>query len=790
MATSEAYQGFTLALETLSSAIHYVSFYVSASQSAFEASLDGNTFHPLSILNGLGGTWTRLGVQIPAAQASGSTTLYIRNTATSGYLIDGVQVEESEYPTTYIDGDQGPLYRWTGLRHGSASTRDAQERGGGYEQDLEDLGFTVIEGTRRHGMPPLAHNIQGQALQPGASYQGTKVLPREIELKVEYEGEGTTEAEAWASVHSKRQDLIDLLKPDAVRGAQPIVIGYSGANPNRKVYASFRYSSGLEFGEFLGYSETPTIRLLATDPFWYEDDRGTATLDFSDSLSNANHGIRRVNGQWQALGTGFSNTVWAIAEDRQRGRVYFGGDCTTANGVTINNIGYWDGTTFVPLGSGVTGGAVYSMAVAPNGDLWIGGAFTAVSGATTKGLARWNISTGTWTAFNETTTTFAGIYAIAISITGVVYIAGDFTEWEADATINYIGSTANNGTDWDPLGTSPFSSALHPTRYQGLVFDAAGNLWAGASRVTGIGVSSVHKWDGSAWTTVLSSNSAASTAIRTLLFDTDGTLYVGGLFSSMGGVTAEGIASYNGTAVKALGTGAGDFSGSGTGVIALAHFEGSLLAVGTFDSAGGLTLPASTALWNGSTWSQLDVVFPSAGAVNAVLVANDVLYLGFAATGTGTAAGLTTVTTTATTSVFPDITILGPTTGTATLHWLENLTTDERLYFSLTINAGETILISFAPGDKSVRSLWGARPGTTTRYSKRVLRGEWSYFNINWSHITATLISNQPLINSDFAAWHLLPGDNSLVAFITGTTTGVAMLMHWTPRHWSADGPA
>jgi hypothetical protein len=770
--TSNAYDGAAFALQSaLSNAIHYVSAYLRGSATGtFQFSLNGNSYYTASAIGGATGGWVRYGVQIPAIHASGGTNLYIRNTVDEDFYADCLQVEQAEYPTTYIDGDQGPLYRWTGLRHGSSSTRDAQERSGGRERDFDtDYDIQVVEGTKRLGMPPLRHNLMAQALQPGAVHQGYKVLPREIELKFMFE------ADDWADFHSRRKTLIDLLKPDAVRGAQPVVIGYAGADSGTKVYASFHYAGGLEFGDFLGLGETPTVRLLAPDPFWYEDNRETAALDFTDSLTAA-YGLRRKDGQWQALGTGFNGPVLGIASDPARGRVYFIGNFTTANGVTVNGICYWNGTTFVAMGAGLTGGTVYSgLALAPSGDVWVGGNFTSAGGVTADGLARYNVATDSWTQFTNGTPGNT-IYSLVIDASGNVYGAGNFTNWDGIAAADYIWKY--DGSSFSAVGTSPFSADAYPASSRSLAIDASGNLWTGEFFHTGSGTVSVRKWDGSAWTTVLTTDSRAAAAVHALYFDNDGTLYVGGTFGTIGGVTAAHIATYNGTAARPLGSGL-----TGGKVRNIRRWNEQIIVGGGFTAAGGLSLADGVAAWNGTTWVHLDVDFPASSTIYGVEADGDDLYLGFDQTGTATVAGIATLTNSGSTTAFPDITIIGPASSTSTLQLVENQTTEENLYFNLTVNTLEYIGISFQPGAKRVVSLWSQRPGKTP------LSRIGTPTRATFPQRAAGVILGQPLPSSDFANFHLQAGANTLAAFMTGATTAT-MLMHWTPRYWSVDGAA
>jgi hypothetical protein len=413
----------------------------------------------------------------------------------------------------------------------------------------------------------------------------------------------------------------------------------------------------------------------------------------------------------------------------------------------------------------------------------VGGEFTTIGSAAlpTKGLARWNVATNTWTNFNLSATV-TDVRAIAISSTGTVYFGGQFTNWTT-AAADYVAQTTDNGATFLALGSSPYSASNFPSFNQAMVIDGAGNLWVGEF-FSGSGTASLRKWDGSTWTTVVTTNNQSNPDLTALAFAENGDLFIAGTFSSLGGVTAANIARYNGVSVYALG------SGLGSGANTLCPVSDGLLVGGQFNTAGGITIAGNLAFWNDTTWTHVDVDVPSS-VVYAIAANNRDLYLGMGDAGTATASGRTTVTSSGTASVFPDVTLFGPMASTATLAWLENQTTDEKLYFDLVFNAGEQISISFQPGDKSVRTLWGARPGTRIRY------GQW-YFEkyahavfVSWAHAATARISNQPLANSDFAAWHLQPGANTIAAFITGNnTSGVQMLMHWEPRHWSVDGAA
>jgi hypothetical protein len=125
-----------------------------------------------------------------------------------------------------------------------------------------------------------------------------------------------------------------------------------------------------------------------------------------------------------------------------------------------------------------------------------------------------------------------------------------------------------------------------------------GDLVAGGTFTTAGGVAAnyVARWDGSAWSELGSGTSSTVLALTVL---PNGDLVAGGVFSAAGGVPANCIARWNGTAWSALG------SGTTGSVEALAVLpNGDLVAGGQFVNAGGI--PANrVARWNGIAWSAL-----------------------------------------------------------------------------------------------------------------------------------------------------------------------------------------
>jgi formylglycine-generating enzyme required for sulfatase activity len=153
------------------------------------------------------------------------------------------------------------------------------------------------------------------------------------------------------------------------------------------------------------------------------------------------------------------------------------------------------------------------------------------------------------------------------------------------------------------------------------------NLYAGGWFTTagGLTVNRIAKWDGSAWSALgsgmMNRDVLAAAVFALAVSGTD--LYAGGQFTTAGGVPANNIAKWDGSAWSPLGSGITD----DYDVEALAVSGTNTYAGGFFPSAGGV--PATNiAKWNGSAWSALGSGMNYAGDVWALAVSGTNLYAG------------------------------------------------------------------------------------------------------------------------------------------------------------------
>ena len=370
---------------------------------------------------------------------------------------------------------------------------------------------------------------------------------------------------------------------------------------------------------------------------------------FDQAGGVAANNIAKWNGTaWSALGTGIGTgpgvNVLAVASN---GDVYVGGIFTSAGGVATNNVARWNGSTWSALGTGPANGVngrVSALTIAGTGDVYLGGDFTSAGGVAANGVARWN-----GTAWNSLSTGAAngvrgGVLALALAGSGEVYVGGYFT---SSGGGNSSAATSTlvkwNGSTWSAVGTGAANGlqGINGSVYA-VAVASSGDVYIGGffSQAGGVSASNVAKWNGTGWsalgTGVVGQN--VSSGVLALAVTGNGDVYAGGVFTSAGGVAANSVARWNGTAWSALGTGATFANGVPGAVSALAVARnGEVYIAGSFEQAGGVSAN-QVAKWNGSTWSALSTGIPLGNytRVMAMTVAgNGDVYVGGAFTQAG-----------------------------------------------------------------------------------------------------------------------------------------------------------
>lgn len=243
---------------------------------------------------------------------------------------------------------------------------------------------------------------------------------------------------------------------------------------------------------------------------------------------------------------------------------------------------------------GVDGEVTSSVAWDPDGsgpapvELVVGGDFGVAGAVRCAGLARCDLSTGTWSAFASAA--FARVTALAVLPNGDLVAAGVPANGAGD-----VQRVARWNGAWSWLG-GDFVGMVHT-----LHVTSAGQLHVGGPFVSigGQPVGGIARWNGASWLP-LGSGLVAQGGIgwaMTMAGTPAGDLLVGGLFDHAGGLPVANVARWNGNAWFAVGAG---LPGPVAALTRTAN--GVLLAGGDFTISAGGASASGLAVWNGTTF--------------------------------------------------------------------------------------------------------------------------------------------------------------------------------------------
>jgi hypothetical protein len=262
--------------------------------------------------------------------------------------------------------------------------------------------------------------------------------------------------------------------------------------------------------------------------------------------------IARWDGKrWRPLGTGVDGPVMCLTV--YKGELIAGGEFRKAGGSAANCIARWNGTDWKPLGFGVRGSGksdwVHIAAMVEyDGDLVVGGRFSYAGNVQIQSMARWDGST-----WREVPYEYAGdIRSFAVYDQALI-AAGDISEPSSGSVVLRFDGKET----WSTLGTG-----------------------------------------------------APDDEVDALLTTPTG-LVAGGKFTKIGGISAIGIASWNGSEWQPLG------SGLGQNVWSLAENNGQVVAGGANGAIG---------TWNGTSWDSFGT--GTSGDINAMTIFNGKLIVG------------------------------------------------------------------------------------------------------------------------------------------------------------------
>ena len=497
---------------------------------------------------------------------------------------------------------------------------------------------------------------------------------------------------------------------------------------------------------------------------------------------------RDPNGNWcKWNGTGYDNSlkgqgtvqglngiVYCMAEGPD-GKIYVGGSFTNAGGVAAADcLARWNPVTeaWEAVGNPTAGtavvNAIHAMAFDANGDLYVGGNFTAIGGIIDADrIAKFTVSTATWSKVVGRAN--ANVYAIAISPDGLVYIGGAFSEVGAqfnplNPPVPIPGTYANriayyDGAAWYQPGDGMGSGQVNALKFMpngSLIIGGTFNASAPAGKY-------ICKWTGTSFESF--GGTALSHGVRTVDVTPAGKIIIGGDFINAGGDTkADGLAYWGGSDWMNLSTNSGDISYT---TYLKCSPNGAVYICGSFSKIGGISTADKVAIFENGAWQPLEIDLPGNGATNAILPASDgSLYIGGMFSTVAETPGVNAKTgivalnfevASASANTYPIISVTGP----GTLKSIINYRTGKSVMFDgLTLQAGEWILLNFNPLQLRFRSGWAGR-GNLMRY---VVAG------------------------SDYGDFYVSPGANYLSLFMDNTGAASKASITYVPKFWGLDG--
>ena len=323
---------------------------------------------------------------------------------------------------------------------------------------------------------------------------------------------------------------------------------------------------GLDFDDGVGpvceYDDGSGVQLFAAGAF-EADILGTPIRNFA----------KLVGGVWQEAGGGaptstqYTASIYTLAvfDDGSGPKLYFGGSFVSTGGLT-NSILSWDGATWASVGTGLGPAQVEALCVFDDGSgpaLFAAGIFSTAGGALANNIAKWDGNSWWPLGSGVTGGSNPRVSALAAYDDGsgpALYAAGQF---QSASGVTVDGIAKWNGASWSALPWAVGSPGLNQFRSLGIYDDGRGlALYVGGAGISlGFGsgwMSNVGRWDGSTWTSLGSGITQSNSAVLAMLAfdDRQGggeALWMGGAFGQAGGnVSSPWVARWHGGCTHAI----------------------------------------------------------------------------------------------------------------------------------------------------------------------------------------------------------------------------------------------
>lgn len=692
------------------------------------------------------------------------------------YHVDGLQIEPNGYVTTYADGDLelelpphdgNAFFEWVGQRHATRSFRTSSFRMGGRYKNLTqglDVDIYPTESSGL-GMPPIVLGIQTFTKQEKSTVQSVKAQPRSVGLTFHARRSPNLNIcppESLKALNRARRALEDVIKPDLVQAPQSMILRYEDGPVPMDLEA--HYEAGMEWSGDLRdpFLNSFAVRFLCPDPYWRADSQDTEELVVSTTISGLHPFlVARLAGEWTGFGS--VNFPIKVARVHPNGDVYIGGAFTTIDGTTYNRVARWDGEGWNVLNDagadGIDDGEVRAIAFDSEGNVYFGGTFTLINAVSHPRVTKYDPSADTFSVLDAGTPGVTGpVNALAVAGDNTLYLGGSFITTGAAVTVNRICSYNPTTDAFSVMGGGPGLDAEVFALEMDLDFST---LFIGGQFTHENGVFGVEtlpyicQWNGTAYSELQRFNDDSATGcddiVRALKIDLGGRLYLGGDFGEAGFWDAEKIAYWDRSSFYPLGKDGDGLSGGNRVNDIDIDSKGLVYLAGDFTGATLDALGSYLCTWNGTRFGHGDAVF--ANECFTVASKFDKLFVGYDGASLSAVADVQDITNYGKATAYPFLDVLGP----LVIKWLENQSTGAIIRLNLDVQEGERVLIDFRRGMLKAVSEW---------------RGN-------------VISGISP--DSDFGDFNLLPGDNRISFLGTGGDGNEEVSIRWQVADWSFD---
>jgi len=653
-------------------------------------------------------------------------------------VVETIDAEIGEY----FDGDTDGCY-WSGWPHESASIRPLSCRSSGEVVDIEtEYNVSITQMTGWGALTPKVDFI-GLPDLPGTTT--TKIVDTDRALTPIVRTTSGTLTATHGDAHDLIEDLAASSNPNPL---QPLTLKYTGWD-DADLYIDAHFWGDMSGSLGRGFIQKYALQMHSDHPYWRRAQSAGGELDTNDAVTFRYSAHRDADtGQWDALGLTAdpttNGTIYKVLRARD-GLVYYFGDFTELDGVAGRDYA----AIYDPItetwsdmdGDNAFDDVIYDACEGPDGTIYMVGLFTNAGGdADADNVAEYDPATDTVSAFSSSGSPGGGCVACAF--------------YDGELYASYNGTVyKSSGVAWTDLSATDF------TAINALIFDEEGTLYAGGYDSTlPTDTTLLRSYDGSSWTALVSGDAGA---VRSLQYH-NGSLYVGGTFLELDGVTCNGICIYDPDSAYVQPFGGGLVSAARTGAILDIQIapDGRLWAAGYVTTSK--TIINGISRWTGGAspngvWKRADAYFGSDSiTVNSIAFGKPDpnalnvydIYIGSDTSAAGSSCGDATIDNTGTAPAWPRMMIKRTGGSGATLHTLRNTRTGAELLFQYKLEDGEYLIIDCRPKMQTITS---------------------SYYGLKQEAL---------LSGSSLAGFTLLPGDNVITCFAaeTGSPTITASL--------------